>query len=137
MKIVKGTGASFEIIGRLKEVPELLEVSERKVTNITLAVDERRYVDNEKLEDYTEWHRISVWGSAAEFVCKHTHPGMRLKISATVKNKRRENLQTADGNSQVIYVPTFSTNIVEAMDAIKSSEDVKEVTATETEDVAF
>lgn len=120
MKTRKGTGASFEVIGRLKEVPEIRKLeSGQLVVNVVLAVDEQHKTDNNDLEDYVEWHRVSLWGKAAEFIKNHARAGMRLKISAKVRNKRKEVVVNSDGEVQIFYVPEFSANDVDAMDAIQ------------------
>jgi single-strand DNA-binding protein len=118
MKTRNGTGAALEIIGRLKAVPELKEVNGNLVANIDLAVDEQEKESSESYKDVVEWHKVALWGRAAEFVRDHARNGMRLKIEARVKNKKVSVIDQ-ENKERYFTIPQFSAHDVEPMDAIK------------------
>ena len=121
MRTRKGTGASLEVIGRLKEIPDVRATNNGKlVVNIMLAVDEVQKNTDSQLENYTEWLSVAVWGNAAQFIRDYAHPGKRLRLSANIKTERKE-VEGRDGKKLVFYIPKFHTSEVEAMDRVQKS----------------
>jgi len=122
MKVRKGTGAELTIVGRLKEIPEIRKTqNDKSVANITLAADSLHNNSAGKLEEYTEWFNITVWGQAAEFIRDYCHAGMRLYIEASVKHEKEE-VEDKQDKKYVFYIPKFHAFEVQPMDAIKKSE---------------
>lgn len=122
MKTRKGTGAGLEVIGRLKEVPELRKTNNGKlVTNIVLAVDETQKNEAGQSEEYTEWLSVTVWGNAAQFIQDYARAGLRLRLTAKVKTEKEE-VTGEDGKKYVFYIPKFRTGEVEAMDSLQQSD---------------
>lgn len=132
MKIRKGTGVALEIIGRLKEIPEIRKTSnDTLVTNITLAVDSvRKNEETGEPENYTEWCNVTVWGRSAQFIKEKTHAGMRLYLEATVVHEK-ETVKGKDGKKYVFYIPKFHTNEIQPMDAINTDKTDKTEMANE------
>ena len=119
MKTRKGTGAGLEVIGRLKEIPEVRETNNGKlVANVVLAVDEVKKNTEGQPENHTEWLSVAVWGNAAQFVRDYGHPGIRLRLSAKVKIEKEE-VEDKDGKKFIFYIPKFHTGEVEAMDSVQ------------------
>ncbi len=121
MKINKGTGACFVVIGRLKEVPTLRATSTgTPVTNIVLAVDEVSYKDGKEEPVCTQWIPITVWGVAATFLSGSARPGLRLYVEANVKIEK-ESVADSEGKAHAFYIPAFHANDISVIDALRLS----------------
>lgn len=122
MTLHTATYARLEITGGLKEVPEIHTLDNgTQIANICLAVDERRKTEDGKLETYAEWHKITLFGEAAEIIHNQGKAGMQIKLSAKVKTKQTE-IKVAAGSSRMVYVPTFTANSIEIVSGTPSAD---------------
>lgn len=93
------------LIGRLGRDPETRYTGAGKaVSNFTLATDES-YKDNAGVaQKRTEWHKIVVWGPAAEnFVSKYLHKGDLVYVEGKLQtrewtDKESQKRQTTEVN---------------------------------------
>ena len=89
MKLQNGTKNTFELIGRLKEVPKFNESEYGKIGSITLITE--RFVKKDVIE--TDFHNVLVTNRVAEFIEKYGHPGKRLLVSGYMKNSHYEDAE--------------------------------------------
>ncbi len=126
MKIRRGTGASFEVIGRLKEAPTVHKTNNGDhVANIVLAVSDVQKNEHNQTQDYTEWYKVTVWGDAANYIKNTLSPGMRLKLSANVKMVK-ETVIGRNGKNYAFYISHFHANHVDVMDVIRKKPSIEE-----------
>lgn len=73
------------LIGNLGDDPVIRDVNEKKVCNMSIATT-LRYND----EDYTEWHRLVVWGTLAEIAGKYLQKGDRIYVEGRLRTREYE-----------------------------------------------
>lgn len=79
------------LIGNLGRDPESREVGDSTVCNFSIATT-REWFDkkkNEKREE-TEWHRIAVWGKAAEACQKYLTKGRQVYVRGRLQTRKYE-----------------------------------------------
>lgn len=79
------------LIGNLGRDPESREVGDSTVCNFSIATT-REWFDkkkNEKREE-TEWHRIAVWGKAAEACAKYLTKGRQVYVEGRLQTRKYE-----------------------------------------------
>ncbi len=84
MKSLKNT---VQIVGNLGNTPELKIVNDKKLTRLSVAVNEYKRYKNGEVHTRTYWHYITVWGNLAEQVCKLREKGTAVMVSGMLKNK--------------------------------------------------
>ncbi len=91
------------IVGNLGRDPELRYTnSQTAVCNLNVATT-RRVKRDEKWEDETEWHRITVWGKQAESCNEYLSKGRQVYVEGRLQTRKYED---KDG------VTKYSTDIV-------------------------
>ena len=88
------------LIGHLGGNPELryLPQTDRAVARFSLATNERSFnPSTNESKDYTEWHRIVVWGKQAEFCEKYLAQGRQVLVEGKIRTR---NCQDKDGNKR-------------------------------------
>jgi single-strand DNA-binding protein len=92
------------LIGHLGRDPELHQMPNGKaVTNLSIATDES-FVDKSGVkQERVEWHRVSVFGKAAEAAAKYLAKGRQVFVEGKLQTKEYE------GSDRV---KRYSTNIV-------------------------
>jgi single-strand DNA-binding protein len=83
---MKSLKNNVQIVGNLGNTPELKIVNDRKLTRLSVAVNERKRYKNGEVHTKTYWHYITVWGKLAEQVCKLSKKGNMVLISGKVKS---------------------------------------------------
>lgn len=77
------------LIGNLGNAPELRYTQGKKpVCKFSVATTERWKDQQRHTQEKTEWHRIVVWNTQAEFCAEHLHKGMKVYIEG--KNRTRK-----------------------------------------------
>lgn len=80
----KGTTNILVLTGNLGQDPELVEVGETVVCNASLATT-RKTRDGER----TDWHRLRIWGKAAENFARMMQKGSKVSISGEIQYDER------------------------------------------------
>lgn len=71
----------IQIIGRLGGDPELRYTqTEKQVANFSVATNNRYTTSSGDKRDDVSWHRIVVWGKAAEVASKYLRKGSRVYL---------------------------------------------------------
>lgn len=76
-----------QIVGNVGSTPELKIVNNKKLTKLSVAVNEYKRYTNGETRTKTNWHTITVWGKLAEQVCKHTKKGTKILVAGKLKNR--------------------------------------------------
>ena len=87
------------LIGRVGQDPEIKDVGDSKVVNLSLATSERWKNKDGEVQESTEWHRLQIWGRQAEIVDQYVKKGDLLMVEG--KNRTRE-YEDKDGNARKI-----------------------------------
>lgn len=82
---------AVQLIGYLGRDPELRHTaSQTPVASLNVATT-RKYKDrNDELQEETEWHRVAVWGKAAENCSAHLRKGSMVYIGGRLKTRTWE-----------------------------------------------
>ena len=79
------------LVGRLGADPELkFTQSGRAVCNVSVATNRRWYNDQDELIEETEWHRVVLWGSTAEFAGKYLMKGRQVYVEGRLATRKWE-----------------------------------------------
>jgi single-strand DNA-binding protein len=73
------------LIGHLGKDPEVKQIGEKTVCNISLATSEKR-----KDKEITDWHNCVFWGKAAEMMQKYAQKGTHIYIEGKQKTRSYE-----------------------------------------------
>ena len=88
-----------DLIGNLGNSPELRYTSAgTPVCNFNIATDEHFKDKDGNLQKRTEWHRIVIWGKAAEACEKHLAKGRQVFICGQLRTRSWDD---KDGNKRV------------------------------------
>lgn len=99
------------LVGNLGKDPEIRYTSSGKaVCNFTLATTEKTK-DNE----YTEWHRITVWGNQAEACANYLSKGSKVYVEGRIETRSYEK----DGVTR--YTTEINAYTVQFLDSKKDS----------------
>jgi len=85
MKLYKGTDNSITLTGNLGQDPELKDVGETQVVNVTLAT-KRKSRD----EDVTDWHRLAIWGRSAQAFMDFCRRGSKVTVRGEQQHQQYE-----------------------------------------------
>lgn len=100
------------LCGNVGSDPEMTMVENRAMARFSLATNERRrgrdaggnIVD---LPELTEWHRIVMWGPAAEFAEKYIRRGSKLLIEGRLRTRRWTDRNALEHSVTEIHADTF------------------------------
>lgn len=91
------------LVGNLGQDPELRSTGNgTSVCSISVATS-HRVKDGDEWKDKTEWHKVVVWGHAAEFVSKYGVKGRQVYVEGRLQTRK---WQDKDGNDR------YSTEVV-------------------------
>lgn len=79
------------LVGRVGQAPETRVLPQRqsKVVRFSLATNERSFNPNTReTKDYTEWHKIVVWGKQADFAEKFISQGKQLLVEGKLRTRK-------------------------------------------------
>ena|SRR3990167_5672312 len=77
-----------ELIGNLGNDPELrYTAAGQPVTNFRVATNERFKSKSGDSQERTEWHRITVWGKAAESCAEYLSKGSQVRVEGTLRTR--------------------------------------------------
>lgn len=72
-----------QLIGNLGADPEIRDIGDdRKVANIRIATTEKKGG-----EEYTEWHRVSVFSPMAEIIEAYVSKGDRIYVEGSIRTR--------------------------------------------------
>lgn len=80
----------FQVIGRVGADPELKEVNNTHVMNVSLAVNHQRKNEDGEKEEHTEWFRVAIWGKLAESLSKIVKKGQLVAVDGVMNVKTKE-----------------------------------------------
>ncbi len=86
------------LVGRVGQAPEtrVLAQRDRKVVRFSLATNERSFDPNTKeSRDFTEWHRITVWGKLADFAERYITQGKQLLVEGKLRTRKWQDKEGA------------------------------------------
>lgn len=75
------------IIGRMGRDAETRTVGGNTVANFTVATDESWTDKSGQRQEKTEWHRVSVWGQAADFAAKYLGKGRLVYVEGSLETR--------------------------------------------------
>lgn len=85
------------LVGRLGRDPELKDVNQTQVAQLSLATSDNWTDKNGQKQERTEWHRVVVWGKAAGVLAQYAKKGRQLYIEGKVRTR------SWDDNGQTRY----------------------------------
>ena len=104
------------LVGRVGQAPETRVLPQRqsKVVRFSLATNERSFNPNTReTKDYTEWHKIVVWGKQAEICNQYLKKGSRVLIEGRLTPDKASGgpriWQKQDGTSAASFEVTAQT----------------------------
>lgn len=89
--------------------PTIRYVETRPIAEFSLATrePERTAANGKRIPERTEWHRIVMWDSNAEFAEKYIRKGTRLLLEGTLRTRTWEDRATIKHTVTEIYVNSF------------------------------
>ncbi|MBP9133826.1 MAG: single-stranded DNA-binding protein [Saprospiraceae bacterium] len=95
------------LIGNLGQDPEIRQFETNSVASFSLATSES-YIDKAgQKQTITEWHRISVWGKAAEIVQKYLKKGSKVYVEGKLTYRKYTDAQGVERNVTEIKADNF------------------------------
>jgi single-strand DNA-binding protein len=129
-KVYKGHLNQVQLIGGLKEIPEIHQSEFGSITTATLVTKRSAKNKSGKFEELTEWHRVVVTGNRAEFLEKYSKPGMRFYVEGYLRHRKLEMPDTHENKTaeqdKYYYVTEIVAETFEPMDVIKSRDEPKD-----------
>ncbi len=119
-----------QLIGNLGVDPTLRTTSNGKpVANFTLATN--RYFKDAKGQDQqrTEWHRIVVWGRAAEVCSEYLKKGRRVYLEGSLRTRQWEDKEGIKRYTTEVY-----TNFVDFLGGNKQDNNKQKTQHSSNED---
>lgn len=117
--------ASFNqhiILGRLGQDPVLRYTGAgTAVADLSVATS-YRYKKGEEYVEKTTWHKVTVWGQAAEFVANRARKGSEVLIQGSVENDSWE-----DGEGNTRYKTYTKADSVEIVSGWVSQDEEEEI----------
>ena len=115
------------LIGNLGQDPDVRQFETNSVASFSLATSES-YIDKTgQKQTITEWHRINVWGKAAETVQKYLKKGSKVYVEGKITYRKYTDAQGVERNVTEVKSDNFRF-----LDSASSSE-AKKDTAKEDE----
>lgn len=106
----KGTVNKVILIGRLGQDPEVRYTQfGTAVVTLSVATNMTSPQNGEKT-DYTEWHRVIVWGKAAEMIGQYAIKGVRVYVDGRIGTRSWED---KDGNKR--YMTEITANQIQIL----------------------
>ncbi len=100
------------LLGNVGQDPRMRMADRTPVAEFSLATNERRQSRSDdgrlvELPEITEWHRIVMWGRAAEYAEKYIRKGMRLLVEGKIRTRVWEDHNALKHSVTEIYVDSF------------------------------
>ena len=115
------------LIGNLGQDPDVRQFETNSVASFSLATSES-YIDKTgQKQTITEWHRINVWGKAAETVQKYLKKGSKVYVEGKITYRKYTDAQGVERDVTEVKADNFRF-----LDSASSSE-AKKDTAKEDE----
>ncbi|MDE6463374.1 MAG: single-stranded DNA-binding protein [Muribaculaceae bacterium] len=99
------------LLGNVGKDPKMRMADGRPVAEFSLATSERRQSKGEDGRtvdvELTEWHRIVMWGRAAEYAEKYIRKGMRLLVEGKIRTREWQDHNALRHTVTEIYVDSF------------------------------
>ena len=94
------------VVGNLGSTPEIRRTNNGDaVANLNIATSERwRDRNSNEMIEKTEWHRVSVFGSSAEFAETWLAKGSKVYVEGKLKTRYTGVLQALDKKSDALKV---------------------------------
>ncbi|MCB9203079.1 MAG: single-stranded DNA-binding protein [Flavobacteriales bacterium] len=93
------------LIGHIGSDPELKELENCKIVQISIATSEYWKDKNGNKEKQTQWHNLVFWNKLAETVALYVKKGSRIYIEGKLKNR-----SFIDKNDTTRYVTEIQVN---------------------------
>lgn len=89
--------------------PKIRYVGDRPVAEFSLATRETARTDKlgNPLPERTDWHRIVMWDSNADFAEKYIRCGSRLLVEGSLRSRVWEDRATQKHTVHEVYVSSF------------------------------
>lgn len=108
----KGTINRVFVVGNLGRDPEIrVANSGTSIGSLSVATVESRKSQSGAWEDQTEWHRVTVFGKAAEFLRDYARKGTKISVEGRLQTRK---WQDKEGKDQ--YTTEIVANDVQIMD---------------------
>lgn len=78
------------IVGTLGSDPESRQAGNTTVVSFSVAVTERKRVDDQWIDDGTTWFRCSAWRDLGEHIAQSVHKGDQVIVSGRIKDRSYE-----------------------------------------------
>ncbi|MDE7397145.1 MAG: single-stranded DNA-binding protein [Muribaculum sp.] len=95
------------LIGNVGRDPEVRYVDKTPVATFSLATSDTPQPGSTDVPAVTEWHRIFMWGPAAEFAEKYIRKGTRLFVEGRLRTRTWEDRNTIKRSVTEILVDQF------------------------------
>lgn len=105
------------IQGNLGADPELNQVGDSSVCNMTVATNEVWYDGKGEKQEHTEWHKVVVWGKSAEACAQYLSKGSPVIVTGNPRTRTYEN---KDGDT--VYIKEIKNAKVEFLSSGKQEE---------------
>lgn len=97
------------LCGYVGQDPTIRYIDKRPIAEFSLATREaaRTGADGRQTPELTEWHRIVMWDSHAEFAEKYIRKGSRLLLEGKLRTRTWEDRTAIKHTVTEIYVTQF------------------------------
>ncbi len=97
------------LVGNVGSDPQISYIDSRPLATFSLATNEPgvRLPDGRQGPERTEWHRIVMWGPAAETAERYISRGTKLYIEGKLRTRVWEDRNTIKHQVTEIYVDSF------------------------------
>jgi len=105
------------VVGNLGSTPEIRRTNNGDaVANLNIATSERwRDRNSNEMIEKTEWHRVSVFGSSAEFAETWLAKGSKVYVEGKLKTRKWQDQNGLDRYTTEIVVAGY-TGVLQALD---------------------
>lgn len=97
-----------QLIGNIGNDPEIKTFDGgKKLANITIATKDSYKNDKGEKVETTEWHRVTAWGTTADFIEKYVSKGLQIGIEGKLTHRSYD-----DKNGEKRYITEVVVNEV-------------------------
>lgn len=102
------------LIGNLGRDPEIRQVGDKEVANLSLATSESwRDKQTGERREKTEWHRITIWNEHLIKVCKdYLKKGSKLYIEGSIQTRKYQDSSGADKYATEIVLQGYNGQLM-------------------------
>ncbi|MGI9505238.1 MAG: single-stranded DNA-binding protein [Geminicoccaceae bacterium] len=111
---MSGSLNAVTLLGNLGRDPEVRSVqSGDKVANLSLATSERWKDKNSgEQREKTEWHRVTIWGPAADIAERYLKKGERCLVQGQLETRKWQDQAGEDRYTTEVVVRGFGGRLV-------------------------